>query len=77
MMIKKYAIFLVSAYWVFILPCFSQLQVANIFIDNTDNIDNMVLQRNQPIKIWGKSIPGQKVNVVFGSLMEDTITKKD
>lgn len=70
-MITKYSIFLFLAYWVFILPCNSQLQPASIFSDH------MVLQQNQPIKIWGKASPGQIVYVTFGLLNSQTITKND
>jgi len=43
--------FLIS---LFLMPfwAFSQLQVARIFSDN------MVMQREQAIHIWGKGVPG-------------------
>ena len=71
MIIKKYSLFLISAFFLYTLACFSQLQPATIFSDH------MVLQRNQPIKIWGKAIPGQMVYVTFGLLNSQTITKND
>ena len=40
-------------------PLFAQLQVAEVFTDN------MVLQRNQPLKIWGWSKKGERVTVRF------------
>ncbi|HLF45920.1 MAG TPA: sialate O-acetylesterase [Chitinophagaceae bacterium] len=39
----------------------SQLQLAKIFSDN------MVMQRDQPIHIWGKAIPGQTVSLSFAN----------
>ncbi len=62
---------MVLSYSLVFSPCYSQLQPASIFSDN------MVLQRNQPITIWGKSIPGQIVKVALGSLKSKTITQKD
>ncbi|MCM8540695.1 MAG: GDSL-type esterase/lipase family protein [Lentisphaeraceae bacterium] len=38
--------------------------------------DNMVLQRNKPINIFGSANLGQKVNVEFLGKSEDTITSK-
>ena len=71
MIVEKYSIFLISAFVSYALPAFTQLQPASIFSDH------MVLQRDQPIKIWGKAIPGQKVFVTFGLLNSQTITKND
>ncbi len=55
------------------LPFFAsaQLQLAKIFSDN------MVLQRNKPIHIWGSSIPGQIVALSFGNENKTVITKPD
>ena len=41
-----------------------ELQVANIFGDN------MVLQREKPVRIWGRAHPGEKVTVIFKSQTE-------
>jgi sialate O-acetylesterase len=71
MIIKKYSAFLIPVFLLYTLACFSQLQPASIFSDH------MVLQRNQPIKIWGKAIPGKVVYVKFGLLNSQTITKND
>lgn len=49
----------------------AQLQVAKIFSDN------MVLQRNQPIKVWGKAIPGKIVVVTFANEKAITDVKSD
>jgi sialate O-acetylesterase len=56
-----------------LLPCASgaQLQVAKIFSDN------MVLQRNEPIPIWGKAAPGKEVNVQFAGQAKTVVTKRD
>jgi sialate O-acetylesterase len=49
------------ALMIFPLAASSQLQPAKIFSDN------MVLQRDQPVHIWGKGVPGQQVTVSFAS----------
>lgn len=51
----------------FLLPLslFAQLEVADVFSSD------MILQRGEPVPVWGKGIPGQTVEVRFG-----TITKK-
>ncbi len=55
------------------LPLFSmaQLTVAKIFSDE------MLLQRNQPINIWGKAIPGNKVEVLFANEKRKAVAKQD
>jgi len=37
----------------------------------------MVLQRGEPIHIWGKAIPGKKVMVSFASKTKNAIVEKD
>ena len=64
------------AYIFFILlgcPIFSQaqLQLAAQFSDN------MVLQRNQPIMIWGKGNPGEKINAQLGSFTASAVVNKN
>jgi len=49
----------------------SQLQPARIFSDN------MVLQMDQPVHVWGKFIPGRKVAVMFGELKQSSVVKPD
>ena len=49
----------------------SQLEVANIFSDN------MVLQRGQPIHVWGQDIPGKQVTVLFAKQSKIAIVKAD
>ena len=50
---------------------FAQVQVAKIFSNN------MILQRNQPVHIWGIGIPGKVVNVSFGKENKTTIVQPD
>ncbi len=56
-----------------LLPFFAsaQLQVAKIFSDN------MVLQREQPIHIWGRSTPAEKVEVSFADQNKNVLVAKD
>ena len=49
----------------------AQLKVADIFSDN------MVLQREQPITLWGKASPGKKVEVEFAGKKIRTIASAD
>ncbi len=58
---------------VFCFPIFAsaQLQLAKIFSDN------MVLQRNQAIKIWGKASPGKIVTVSFAKEKQNVIVQND
>jgi sialate O-acetylesterase len=49
----------------------AQVQLAKIFSDN------MVLQRDKPIHIWGRSAPGQTVALFFGNENKRVITKPD
>jgi sialate O-acetylesterase len=57
----------------FFLPFVStaQLKVAKIFSDN------MVLQRDQPLHIWGKGIPLKQVAVSFAKVQKTVVVKVD
>lgn len=56
-----------------ILPILStaQLQFAKIFSDN------MILQRDKEIKIWGKALPGDQVFISFGGETKIETVRKD
>ncbi len=49
----------------------AQLQLASIFSGN------MLLQREQPIPVWGRSAPGSTVTVSFGGEIRSCKTKPD
>ncbi len=49
----------------------SQLQLARVFSDN------MVLQRDEPVHIWGNATPGDSVSISFGGENRFTIVSKD
>jgi len=63
-------LFLIS---VLILPfnCIAQFQLARIFSNH------MVLQREKPVPVWGKGLPGKKVSVSFANTVNATIVKAD
>ena len=63
-------LFLISILFIPLLAV-SQLQVARIFSDN------MVLQRDQPIHIWGKETPGMQVTVTFAGEKRSVVVKAD
>ncbi|NCU04068.1 MAG: sialate O-acetylesterase [Chitinophagaceae bacterium] len=48
-----------------------QLSVATVFSGN------MVLQREQPIAVWGKALPGKTVEVKLGAYKSTTVTTND
>lgn len=58
---------------ILLCPFFSiaQLEVAEVFSDN------MILQRNKPIRIWGKSTPGSSVTVMFSKVKRIAIVNND
>jgi len=49
----------------------AQLRVATVFSSN------MLLQRDEPIAVWGKAVPGNKVEVVFGETKAAAVTASD
>lgn len=49
----------------------AQLKVAGIFSDN------MLLQRDKPVKIWGKGIPGSSISVLFSNTKRNTVVDND
>lgn len=56
-----------------LLPFFAtaQLQVAKIFSDN------MVVQRNLPVHIWGKATPGKQVMASFSNEKRNALVQND
>jgi len=61
--------------WLFILlisnAAQAQLQLAKIFTDD------MVLQRNKPVPVWGKYIPGYEIKVSIGRDTKMTVADHD
>ncbi|MCU0395960.1 MAG: sialate O-acetylesterase, partial [Chitinophagaceae bacterium] len=57
----------------FLLPllAMAQWEVAPVFSDG------MMLQRNQPIRIWGKGVPGTSVSVQFSGMEKSTTVQPD
>lgn len=53
------------------LPLFSQLVVADIFSSD------MLLQRDEPVPVWGKGRPGSTVEVRFDTIIRRTKVKKN
>lgn len=53
------------------LAAAAQLQLAKIFSDN------MVLQRGQPVHIWGRDLPGKEVTVIFSGQKMVSMVKAD
>ena len=56
---------------IFIATAFANITLPKIFADN------MVLQRNKPISIWGFGTAGEKVTVHFNAQTQSTKTGKD
>src|SRR6478609_2956340 len=59
--------FILSIVFFFPIAVMSQLQLAKLFSDN------MVLQRDKPIHIWGTGIPGKKISASLAK-EEKTVT---
>ena len=55
--------------WVALLA--AHLQLAAIFTDN------MVLQRGQPVHVWGRGTPGERVRAEMGSLHASAVVGRD
>lgn len=53
------------------VTCSAQLKVAKIFSDN------MVVQRDQPIHIWGKGSPGSEVGATLFGVKKTSLIKTD
>lgn len=53
----------------FLLPlmCFAQLTVPRIFADN------MIIQRDRPVAIWGTALPGENISIRLGQATKHTI----
>ncbi len=66
---KKITLILTTFF--FILSLHAQVRLANIFSDN------MILQANQKIKIWGYAPAGEKVKIRLGDQEKTTISKKN
>ena len=66
---KKITLILTTFF--FILSIHAQVRLANIFSDN------MILQANQKIKIWGYAPAGEKVKIRLGDQEKTTISKKN
>lgn len=68
---KKVALFFcfisfVSSFYA--LNKFQELEVASIFSDN------MVLQRNTKVAVWGKAVPQREISVIFKNQQKKTIS---
>lgn len=69
---KKFKrIFTGVCFCMLVINGYAQLKVAQIFSDN------MVLQRNEPINIWGWSDPGDKISVDFNKSSKEMMADKD
>ncbi len=53
------------------LTALSQLETAKYFSGN------MILQRDEPIPVWGKAVPGSRVEVKFGKLTRSVVAASD
>lgn len=63
--------FFLSLLLIFPASLQAQLKLAAIFSNN------MVLQRDQPIHIWGKGMPGQQINIFFAKEKRQIIVTQD
>ncbi|GJM33972.1 MAG: hypothetical protein DHS20C18_29730 [Saprospiraceae bacterium] len=63
--------FLFFALWVVLIDCKAAIWLPDV-ID-----DNMVLQRGQPVPIWGQADPGETIQVRFNGQIKKTTTGKN
>lgn len=66
----KNALFIL-AFLLFAIPCKSEVKLPAIFTDN------MVLQRDKPLKIWGWADKNEKITVQFNGQVQTTKAGKD
>jgi len=64
----KYKIVIFSMFFTFCFGLEAKIIVASLLTDN------MVLQRNSEVKLWGKADPNQKLNITIGWNKEKTST---
>ncbi|MBB1286407.1 sialate O-acetylesterase [Flavisolibacter sp. BT320] len=71
--LNRHAVAAVCILFVCLLPvtASTQIKLAPIFSDN------MVLQRNEPVHVWGKATPGTKLQVQFAWQTKSVIAAKD
>ncbi len=69
--IKIQATYLLLAIGLISFNVSAQLKTATIFSDH------MLLQRDEPIIVWGKALPDEEITVLFSGLTRRTITSKD
>jgi sialate O-acetylesterase len=69
--IKIQATYLLLAIGLISFNVSAQLKTATIFSDH------MLLQRDEPIIVWGKALPEEEITVLFSGLTRRTITNKD
>ncbi len=65
---------LLAASWVFLFTssaAFAEVTLPNIFSDH------MVLQRQQPNRVWGKAAAGEKVSVTLGTQSHEAVADGD
>lgn len=62
--------FLVFFFWL-PLSLFGQLRLSRVFNSN------MVLQRDQPVSVWGKATPGNTVEVQLGTAISNGLVQPD
>lgn len=70
---RKYDSMKIILFTFLLYPFYSiaQLKMADVFSSN------MILQRDKPVPIWGKVVPGSKVEVKLGATIRSTVATKD
>ena len=62
--------------WIFVVIFCSLSSIANVTLPRIFG-NNMVLQRNKPIAIWGWADAGEKISVQFNKQVKKTKAGKD
>ena len=69
--LPKQHILITFLFLIAVSPIFSQVKVASVFSNN------MVIQRNKKVPVWGETLPGEKITVKFNGQKRSAVSGND